>query len=403
MWAKVAQRPLFNLGFRIFFLSSAASAVLFMVWWLLAYSFHWALPVGALQLPQYWHGHEMLFGFAVAVVAGFLLTAVQNWTAVPMPAGGRLLALWLPWLGARFVFFFAPGQAVLGGLLDFCFTTALNLAVINACRQKEGQLKRQAGIIAKLSLLMGANLLFLWGLTRASVLATSLYFGVFVIIGLVITIGRRVLPFFTRNGLMPQQVQFEPRNSENLDKWCLRAFLVFFTLELLRPHWKVPGLDVAIALFALATGLLNLYRLAGWWHWKVLKVPLLWSMFFSFAAMIFGFLLYGLRPWLSGIAPSLAMHSFAVGGLALMALSMMGRVSLGHTGRNIMAPPRVLVIALFLMVASYLLRVPALLLWPKFSPPLIMLAQLAWLGAFGLLCYGYWAIWCSPRVDGKPG
>lgn len=403
-FADFCRRPIFNLGFRIFFLSSALSGAFFMLWWLLSYSAHWPLPVGALKLPQYWHGHEMLFGFGVAVVGGFLLTAVQNWTGVPMPKGEKLFWVWLPWLLARLVFLIAPALALLGGLLDLVFSLLLASAVLNACRAAEGQLKRQAGIIAKLYLLVLANGLFLLGLlTKLSLMRSSLYLTLFVIIGLVITIGRRVMPFFTRNGLMPQGVQFEPKNDERLDKWCLNSFLTFFFLELLTLHFASPWLQVPASLAALATGVLNAKRLAGWFHPGIFRVPLLWSMFFAFATMIVGFGLYALQAFGGRISDSLAMHSFALGGIGMMVLSMMGRVSLGHTGRNIMAPPGTLIVGLWLLVLAYGARVLLPLFWPAQMVFGIWLAQSAWIGAFGLLIYSYTPIWLSPRIDGKKG
>ncbi|MDO4434804.1 MAG: NnrS family protein [Cardiobacteriaceae bacterium] len=408
----LAQKPVFFLGFRIFFLSTALMGFFAMLWWYLEYQHHLGLPVGKLLVAQYWHGHEMIYGMASAVVAGFLLTAVQNWTGVPMPHGKALCRIWLSWFLARSIFWFAPTFALLGAALDMLFSVQLAKTVIHACRQAEGQSKRQAGIIAKLVLLSTGNILFFLGLLFSPILMRqSLYFGVFVIIGLVLTIGRRVMPFFTKNA-MPQP--FEPRNSDSLDQWALRSFLLFFFCwvfipTILEPFWSGLRQSALFAIIsalgslaALITAALNAYRLQGWWHRDILRFPLLWSMYLAIGFVLVGFVLYGLLP-LGWGNESLALHAMAIGGLGLMVYSMIGRVSLGHTGRSVHQPPKALCIGLYLMGACFVARVLLPLMLPSHYLHWIALAQALWLAAFGLQIIAYWTIWNQPRIDGKAG
>lgn len=404
---KISASPIFNLGFRIFFCSATLISIVCMGWWLGWYGLNWSLPFGALLTPILWHGHEMVFGFAVGIVGGFLLTAVQNWTGVPMPFGKRLFRLWLLWFMARLIFLFFPQWAFFGGILDTLFSACLTKIVYSACKQADGQLKRQSGIIAKLVLYVCANLLFLVGLILANtpwgyqLIALSIYFSLFVTIGLVMTIGRRVIPFFTKNALLFLGYDFEPKNDEQLDGFCLKAFLAFFFLEL---FFKGQIFQYLAGIFALMTAVLNFKRLWGWYHQAIWRLPLLWTLFLSFLAMILGFVLYACQNFFpSVISQSVAMHAFAVGGIGLMGLSMMGRVSLGHSGRNIHLPPKALFWALGLMLAVFWFRIVMVIFVPAQSKIWLIHAQVGWILAFGLLAFAYVGIWFRPRADGKNG
>ena len=159
----------------------------------------------------------------------------------------------------------------------------------------------------------------------------------------------------------------------------------------------------AAAVFALATAACNGWRLAAWYTRGIWHRPLLWSMHLSLAGMVFGFLLYGSQLFWSQVSDSLAMHTLALSGIGLLTLSMMARVSLGHSGRNIHEPPRLLIFALYLLCLGFICRI----LLPLAAPAQFLLwigaAQVLWIVAFCLLLHGYTRIWFSPRIDGKPG
>lgn len=389
-----AYPPLFNLGFRLFFCAATLSALLAMAWWLAFYTGH-PLPSGSIP-PVYWHGHEMVFGYSMAVVAGFLLTAVGNWTGQAMPSGRYLALIALPWLIARILFITMPG--VLAQIADMAFTAILAYAVarpIIAVKQW-----RQMGILSKVVLMLVAQLFFL--LASLNVWTggyqIGLYLGCYLIIGLVLTIGRRVTPFFISRGV---GYPFEPKNSDKLDRWCLVSFLVFFLCDLFLPQsgwWRWPT-----ALAALATAILQGWRLIGWHTPGIWKKPLLWSMVISLWTVVLGFVLFFLQAFMPRISDSLAMHALTVGGIGIMTVSMMGRVSLGHSGRNIHQPPKLLLVALVMIIFSALFRVVFPLVMPAPYLTWIIHAQVAWLLAFALLLVAYWRIWNSPRADGKPG
>lgn len=383
--------PLFNLGFRLFFCSASVIAIVHMAQWLAVYA-GGILPASAhIPLP-YWHGHEMVFGYSTAVVAGFLLTAVGNWTGQPMPAGRALALLWLPWLIARLLF--TAGLTIAAQLADIAFLLTLAIAIarpIIAVKQW-----RQMGILSKIILLLAAALCFLIAsLTPwADGYRIGLTLGVYLIIGLVLTIGRRVTPFFISRGV---GYPFEPKNSATLDRACLLTFLLFFLLELFTP-WQW-----ATSLAALATAILQAIRLIGWHTPGIWKKPLLWSMILSLWSVVLAFLLYALQALLPQISDSLALHALTLGGIGIMTISMIGRVSLGHTGRNIHQPPKLLIIALLFILAATAFRVLLPLIAPGQYTIWLIHAQACWLIAFILLLIAYWRIWNTPRIDGKAG
>jgi len=412
-----------NLGFRLFFFTASVFAVLTMLAWLLAYQFGYYGMMGEF-VPAWWHGHEMLYGYAAAVVTGFLFTAVQNWTGVPMPRGWQLFLYWLPWFVARLCFALLPllhaaiaqsiaeatgtacktdcgfwfGLTKHGLLIAACFDLIFALGGLYGVAKPVFAVKqwRQMGLVSKMALLAIGQVLFILGLTQtlASGILWSLYLGIFIVIAIVLTIGRRVMPFFTEKGV---GYPFTPKNSALLDRACLLTFTAFFLLKVFTP-WHG-----AASVFAFATAVCNAWRLAGWYTYGIWRRPLLWSMYLSFAGMIFGFFLFASQLFWTKVSDSLAVHALTFSGIGLLTLSMMARVSLGHSGRSIHEPPRVAVVALYLLCVGFVFRVILPLLAFSQFQLWIAMAQVLWIFAFCLLLHGYTLIWFRPRVDGKPG
>ncbi|MFB6348128.1 NnrS family protein [Moraxella sp. ZJ142] len=397
--------PVLNLGFRVFFLSSAAFAVITMLAWHLVLmgriNFH------LMTIPNYWHGHEMLFGYACAVIAGFLLTAVKAWTGVPMPVGWRLFAIFLPWLVARVLWLVAPmasGGAVLlvlAWVADVLFWLLTTFAVTRAVlivRQK-----RQIGIVAKLILLLICQLAFGVGVLMGcqTVQQLSLYVALFLIVGVVFTIGRRVLPFFIEKGISvnndgtPSGVQVKLANSALLDKASLFGFFGLMVVYLAYPK------PILVSLLAVLVALVNVVRLVYWYHRGIWQKPLLWSLYLSFWGMVLSLLLIAILPWIDA-NPSLGVHSLALTAIGMTTVAMMARVSLGHTGRNIHQPPKLVSVMFVLMIASFVLRVLAPLFFDNYLG-LIAASQGCWIVCFVLFLVAYTRILLSPRVDGLMG
>ena len=205
--------------------------------------------------------------------------------------------------------------------------------------------------------------------------------------------GRRVIPFFTERGV---GYSVELKNSNWLDLCGIVIFLFFFAWEMFFPG-SVYSAHFALALFAI-----HAIRVSGWLTPGIWKKPLLWSLFAAYFFMISGFLLHAGNRYF-GWNPFLAVHAFAMGGIGLISLSMMARVSLGHSGRSIHEPPSNLTYALALLISGIIFRVFFPLVSPEEYLTWIALAQVFWILAFGIFLLLYYPILTRSRIDGLPG
>lgn len=398
--------PIFNLSFRIFFSAGALFAIVVMTLWAFVFTGHTNIDAQTLN-PLYWHGHEMVYGYALAIVAGFLLTAVKTWTGVMMPYGYRLLGIFVCWLLARLGWLafglgidIGVGQGAwlyMAAVFDLLFIGSMAFFIFRAVLQVKQY--KQMGILAKLALLTVGNGLCYWGIISANMNLTriGMYLGFYLIIGLVLTIGRRVVPFFIERGLSVGGTEkITVRNNKVQDIASLLFFLVFFITDLFYPN------KYLLTITALGVAVVNIVRLIGWYHRGIWQKPLLWSLFVAFLGMCLSFVLYALQPWL-GYNHSIAVHGLGIAGIGMMTVAMMARVSLGHTGRSIHTPPKTVNIMFGLMVLAFVSRVllPIVdmdnyLLW-------IMIAQGAWIACFVLFCISYLPVLARPRPDGLFG
>lgn len=399
--------PILNLGFRIFFVGSALFAVVAMLLWLAI--LQGFAPFKGVINPFYWHGHEMVFGYALAVIAGFLLTAVKTWTNQPMPYGWKLFAIFLPWALARIMWAGAhavPSNAMLvvAFVLDMLFWGLTSFAVIRAvwaARQK-----RQIGVVAKLTLLYIAQLAFYVGVftNHLSMQQVSVYAALYLVIGVVFTIGRRVLPFFIVKGISVNNdgksngINVKQKNSALLDRANLVGLFGFIVFDLFVVMPKVA------AIFALICFIVNALRLKNWYHAGIWQKPLLWSLVIAFAGMTVSMLIFVVYPFIDSSMNlhALGLHGLALFGVGLMTVAMMARVALGHTGRNIHQPPKTVGAIFVLMIVSALCRV----LLPMFGGDYmtwVLVSQVAWVLSFMLFCVSYVGILSKARTDGLFG
>ena len=363
-----------------------------MLLWMGVYLLHWPLSINHMSLFQ-WHAHEMIYGFALAVIAGFLLTAVKNWTGVQTLRGVGLMGLFGLWAMAWVLFFFGTPLLFLAGLFDLLFMVGLTASIIDPIRKAKQW--KQSGIIAILVLLLIGNCLFYLGaagLVESGVFI-SIRGGLFLVVGLVLFMGRRVIPFFIEAGVgYPIKV----KNSEKLDIAIIVLYSLFLITEVGMGH---QWLAAAISLGLLVA---NAIRLAGWHTPGIWKKPLLWSLFIAFGAINLGFLLIALTPLLN-LPVLIVLHAFSVGGIGVITLSMMARVTLGHTGRNVQKPPPTIPIALAMLILSAVARV----IVPLFvSEPYLLwvaISQILWIAAFLIFLISYLPMLVNPRVDGQFG
>lgn len=384
---------LLHLGFRPFFLMAGVYAVLSIGLWVWLYHVGPGLLNPALT-PMQWHAHEMVYGYALAVVAGFLLTAVSNWTGVRTLHGVPLVLLSLLWLSARVLPWVAHPLALQAMvLLDLAFDLALILSLLNpVIRARQW---RQLGIIV-VPLAMGVgNALFYMGLFGSFVngMSVGIKLGLYLLVLLILLMARRVVPFFITKGV---GTPVNLRNRIWVDVGTVVFMIIFAVLEVLadRPRFAAGA--------ALVLALLQMIRLYDWHVRAIWSRPLLWSLYLALVWITLGFVLKASTPWLS-ISHSLALHAFAYGGIGLITLSMMSRVSLGHTGRNILEPPPLLRWLFVMLVIGGFVRVVLPLLVPDMYATWIAVSQGCWLVAFAPFVWVYAPMWIKPRIDGRYG
>jgi len=379
---------LFALGFRPFYLLAAAFAVLAIPLWLAAFGGHLALP-GDIA-PLAWHAHEMLFGFACAVIAGFLFTAGRNWTGIDTPSGVPLAALVLLWLAGRAAML--AGAGVAAAAIDLAFLPAVAVA-LGRVLIKAGS-RRNYFVLVMLAALTGANLLFhgrVLGWWPGDPLQGA-HLALALIIVLTTVIGGRVIPMFTVNGLRGS-IQIAHNTRHDL------VAIVLTLLALLAWALEMPSAPAGALALAAAAAQLN--RVLRWQPWATLRVPLLWILHLSHGWIPLGLALLALVNW--GLLPrSAAIHGLALGTMSGLILGMITRTALGHTGRLLQAGP-IETAAYVSLHLAVLARVLPLLLAPGLYMAGLHLAALGWCLAFALYLYRYAPMLVNQRVDGRPG
>ncbi len=383
---------LFDIGFRPFFFGAALFALITMGLWHLLFNHGWS--AGALQAsPVIWHAHEMIYGYSLAVIAGFLLTAVQNWTGIKTLKGGSLILLILIWLTGRIGFWLADSiPLMLLAAIDNLFILYLMVAIarpIISIRQW-----RQLPILIILILFLTGNIAFYAGLTGslANGIHIGLYGGFYLILLLMLIISRRVMPMFITNGVADLQAAIKLTNRPWMDLSIIILFIAYALLDIF------AGNNLLASLLAVILALLNGIRLAGWHVASIWKKPLLWVLYVAHIWLIIGFALKAASP-VFNFSPMLAVHAFSVGGIGMLTLGMMSRVSLGHTGRNVFNPPINLNPLFMCMAAAAVTRVIFPILWEHQYSLWIGISQAFWCLAFALFLWRYTAILFRPRIS----
>ncbi len=382
--------PLFALGFRAFFLLAGLAALLLIVFWNALFS--GSLTTEHYFSDNYWHAHEMLLGYAVAVISGFLLTAVKNWTGKPTITGDQLASLCLLWLYGRLLPFYSGMLPdLLIALVDFAFLPALAYQVSKPIF--EAKQYKNLFFIGLLLLLMLGN-----GLIHAEMLgvldnsaATGIQLVVATIIVLILIIAGRVFPFFTERGIPGTLIIKNPI----LDIVSVASAVVVFSLQLIDVSGHLLALAACIAVVA------NFARLSGWYVKRIWYVPLLWVLYIGYTWIISGFILTVLSAY-QVVQTSLALHAFTVGGIGVLTLGMMARVSLGHTGYSLKASNAIAIAFILLNIAA-LFRVLLPIAMPAWYESLIYISTLSWLAAFSLFIFIYGPILTRARIDGQDG
>ncbi len=379
-------------GFRPFFLLAALFACFAVPLWLLALG--GSITPGGSSGARSWHGHEMIFGYAVAVIAGFLLTAVEKWTSRSTASGGALLALGALWLAGRVVWFSASHlPALVVAVVDGAFLPTLAWVVGRPIRAAKNT--HNYGILAMLVALSLAN-----GVTHLEALGavtgwetTANHFALDMMTLMMLLIGARIIPPFTRNATRSDRIKHDPT-------WSRGALALMGALTL---SDLAGGPSWLRAILALGAAVAAVIAARHWGTFATRRHPLLWILHAGYFWIVLSLLLRALAATgVVPISPSASLHALTVGGLGALTLGMMSRVTLGHTGRMLASSP-LTTVSFVLITAAAVCRVVVPELVPAWTLESWRLGGTLWCLAFGAYLWRYAPRLLGPRVDGQPG
>lgn len=363
--------PVLTAGFRPFFLLAALWAAAAILLWLPVYSGSITLP--AQISPLDWHIHEMLFGYAAGVIAGFLLTAIANWTGRPPVSGATLAGLVLLWAAGRAVMLLPLVPPLAAAVIDSAFLVAL--VAVGAREIIASRNWRNLRVLAVLGMLIAGNITFHAGLLRGFDTEIGARLSIAALILLISLIGGRIIPAFTGNWLMRNNPGKMPAPFSRFDAATLAVSALALASWIVRSDTPVTGA------LLLAAGVLHIIRVARWAGTRTTQERLLLVLHVGYLFVPGGFLLLGASIWLAGIhaiPDSAGLHAWTAGAIGMMTLAVMTRASLGHLGYPLTASAGTQAIYLVVFVAA-LLRIVAACTGDH---TLLLIAGLGWAGAF---------------------
>ncbi|RZT30785.1 NnrS family protein [Cupriavidus agavae] len=381
--------PVLALGFRPFYLLAAAFGALSITAWVTMYLGWWQPATQPWLGAMLWHAHEMVFGFAAAVVVGFLFTAGRNWTGLQTPQGTWLGVLAGLWLLARVLMWTGPAWAAIA--VDVVFLPLCSASFFVILRRARSQ--RNYGLAVALGLMGALNIgfhgaalarRFDWSLHAAEA-ATGL------VVIFVTVIGGRVIPMFTANAIPGVRIR----------RWAAveRSVIVLTLLATLAAAFQAPAL--LTALLAVGAAIAHGVRLAGWDPLRTLRKPIVSILHVAYAFLPLGFLLIAAAcfGWLDR---STALHALTVGVIGCAIIAMVTRTALGHTGRRL-ETGRMEHLAYLFMTLAAVVRVAGPIAMPDAKPEAIAAAGALWSLSLLLYLVKYTPFLMRPRIDGKEG
>jgi uncharacterized protein involved in response to NO len=392
---ELSMPALWRQAFRPFFLFASLFAVLALATWALVLAGKVNIaPYGG---TMFWHSHEMLFGFVVAIIVGFLLTAVQNWTGLRATHGWPLIGLFTLWLSGRLLMLFAPhGWNYIAAALDISFLPVATLLLARlVCKVKQYRnlifvpvllLLATCNLLTHLSVLLSAPHLLQWGGYGAVMLVTLL----------MTIVAGRVLPMFTANGTGTKKVA----NLPWLETLTVGSTVLIVALYVTNLVHMLPK-PALVAVFTLAS-CSHAIRVFRWKTWLTFGTPLVWSLHLAYWFIPVSLLLFALHFAGYNISASSALHGLTAGAMSSLILAMLARISLGHSGRPL-RPHWLLSYAFGLIVLAGLSRFVAGIIAVNWPISLYSLSAILWTSAYSIYLVIYLPILISPRPDGRPG
>jgi uncharacterized protein involved in response to NO len=361
---------LFSYGFRPFFLGGAIWAALGVLLWLPQYLGEIAIPTA--MAPIDWHAHEMLYGYVPAIVAGFLLTAIPNWTGRLPVNGAPLAALAALWLAGRIAILFS---AVIGAwtaaAVDLAFLAAF--AAVALREIVAGKNWRNLRVLVVVAILLAGNAIFHFESVEYGSAIDGTRIGLAAVVMLIMLVGGRIVPSFTHNWLSRANPGRLPQSFSRFDAVCLAAAGLALAAWVVAPeHGGSGGL-------LMAAGVLHAARLARWAGDRTLADRLVFILHVGYGFVPLGFLLVGAAAlWPPEIPASAGIHAWTGGAVGTMTLAVMTRASLGHTGQPLSATPGTQMVYALVVIAA-IARIAAPWTW---TAELLHVAAFAWSAAF---------------------
>jgi uncharacterized protein involved in response to NO len=383
--------PVLSYGFRPFFLIGAIYAALAILVWLPRY--FGELTLGGVFSPLAWHTHEMLFGFLPAIITGFLLTAIPNWTGRLPLQGTTLLALLSIWLLGRA----AIGVSAIIGWLPAMTIDCAFLAVVAATVTREivaGKNWRNLKVVAILVLLLAANAGFHLEAHYTGNASYAERAGVALVLLLVMLIGGRIVPSCTHNWLVKMNLARPPASNERIDRAIVGITLVALLAWVISPSLLLAGVALLLAAAAQSA------RLASWAGWRAWRNPLVLILHIAYGFVLLGFALSGAAVFYPDvISASAGVHAWTAGAMGGMILAVMTRASLGHTGRELRADlvTNCLYAAILVSAATCV----SAALDPSHAPSLLVVSGLARITAFLGFAMSYGPVLARPRLSAQ--
>jgi len=384
--ARPARFALWALGFRPFYFVASVFAALSVPLWVAQYTGWLTTPY--LRGPTL-HGYDMLFGYTLAVITGFLFTAGRTWTGQPTPTGNLLIAFVLLWVAGR-VLVFTPWETA-AAVVNAAFPLAV--AVAFAVPLAKSRNRRNYFFVPLLLALalaaVALHLSYLGVLAWPELL--SLRMGLDLVLFIIAVMGGRVIPMFTNNGVPGTQATRRPV----VEKLALGSILVLLAADVLQAPAPL------IAVVALVAALAHVVRLGLWQSWRTFGTPLVWVLHVAYGWIVVYLVLRAFSA-LGMAAEPLAVHALTIGAIGGMTIGMITRTARGHTGRPLIAD-RFEIACYVLIQAAALIRVFGGMLLPNGYLWTVIISGICWSIAFGVYAVRYWPILSRPRIDRKPG
>jgi uncharacterized protein involved in response to NO len=386
------QIALFTVGFRAFFAAGTLfSAVAMLIW-----GIYWQTGMPSALSPVngmlFWHAHELIMGFGLAIIMGFLLTAVQNWTGLKTAPPIGLMYLLFTWIIARFTMMFGSELPPIAVIL-ICVLPTISTAIFIGIPIIKKQMWRNlfAPIILTLIALMDSALIY-QGVKNPNTFPHTLFLlAILSIVLVVVMIGGRVIPFFIGNKLGIKKAE----EGTTVFLMCIIPLIILMLTQLITEQLVAKWLSVA-SLTVLTIG--HFLRLKIWHHKNIWQDPMLWSLWLFYACLPVGFFFLAIEPWTPSFS-SISLHIITIGSISGIIISMVSRVSLGHTGRVIQHDKWILS-AFSLLIMALLVRTVGIAAF-GFSPNFVTLSATLWSLSFGIVFIRFLNAWLFPRPDGR--